>query len=106
MKRNCLAAALTLCLLPCAGLAQTGIPSEGRVIAVTICSECHSIERNGAASKNEAAPAFSAIAGMASATRLSLRVFLRSPHATMPNIILNDSELDAIIDYILGLRSN
>jgi hypothetical protein len=37
---------------------------------------------------------------------LSLRVFLRTPHATMPDLMLIPDETDDIISYILTLMLN
>jgi hypothetical protein len=37
---------------------------------------------------------------------LSLRVFLRTPHATMPDLMLTPDETDDIISYILTLMLN
>jgi len=44
------------------------------------------------------------VANMPSTTALSLRVFLRSNHNAMPNLIIPDSETDDLIAYILNLR--
>jgi hypothetical protein len=49
-------------------------------------------------------PSFYAVANDLAATQLSLRVFLRTPHAQMPNVVLNESETAAVIDNILSLR--
>jgi mono/diheme cytochrome c family protein len=35
---------------------------------------------------------------------MSLRVFLQTPHANMPNFQLSRAETDAIVAYILSLR--
>jgi hypothetical protein len=40
---------------------------------------------------------------MPSTTELSLKVFLRSSHKNMPNIILAREEIDSLASYILGL---
>jgi hypothetical protein len=37
-------------------------------------------------------------------TALSLRVYLQTPHATMPNIVLTPEETDDVISYILTLK--
>ncbi len=37
-------------------------------------------------------------------TATALAAFLRSPHPTMPNLILNDEEARDVISYILSLR--
>ena len=41
---------------------------------------------------------------MPSTTELSLKVFLRSSHKSMPNFILQPEETDDIVAYILSLR--
>ena len=41
---------------------------------------------------------------MPSTTSVALKVFLKTPHATMPNIILSEAEIDALAAYILSLR--
>jgi hypothetical protein len=33
-------------------------------------------------------------------------VFLKTPHANMPNIMLTEREIDALALYILSLRTN
>ncbi len=85
--------------------AQQTIEGEGRALAVKTCSACHSIEKDDGPSKTPAAPAFSAIAAMPSATLLSLRVFLRSHHTDMPAIVLTDDQISAISEYILDFRA-
>ena len=47
---------------------------------------------------------FSAIAAMQSTTALSLDVFLRTSHPTMPNLVLSGTDRDNLIAYILSLR--
>jgi hypothetical protein len=37
-------------------------------------------------------------------TSLALRVFLRSPHEGMPDLILSNDEIDDVVAYILGMR--
>jgi hypothetical protein len=44
------------------------------------------------------------VANMPSTTALSLKVFLRSSHNAMPNLIIPDAETDDLIAYILNLR--
>jgi hypothetical protein len=53
---------------------------------------------------SDAVPAFPAVARMPSTTALSLRVFLQTPHARMPNLHLSRDETDDVIAYILSLR--
>lgn len=86
--------------------AQAQTADQGRDIAVKSCSECHLVGRADATPKNFTAPSFADIANMPSATLLSIKVFLRTPHANMPDIMLNESELDAIAEHIMSLKRN
>ena len=89
--------------VPVSALGQplAGEASSGRQIATTICSSCHQLvgEKSGVG-----APGFADIANMPSTTALSLRVFLRSSHREMPNLIISDAESDGLIAYILSLK--
>jgi mono/diheme cytochrome c family protein len=76
---------------------------RGRVFAEQWCSECHAVAPNDAAG-DPAAPDFPEIAEEPSATAYALRVFLRTPHVTMPNFILVPDDIEDIISYILSLR--
>ena len=67
------------------------------------CSECHSVAPNRS-SGNSAAPSFKAVAAESSTTAYGLRVFLRTPHETMPNFVLNADDIDDIVSYILSLK--
>jgi hypothetical protein len=40
---------------------------------------------------------------MPSTNELAIKVFLRSSHPTMPNIILSPEEIDSVATYIVGL---
>ena len=50
------------------------------------------------------APTFFEVIADPSVSELSLRAFLQTSHATMPNLILTPEETDDIIAYILTLR--
>lgn len=76
---------------------------RGRALAERWCSECHAVAP-GAPARDPAAPDFPAIAAEPSATGYALRVFLRTPHETMPNLILGRHEIDDIISYLLSLK--
>ncbi len=78
---------------------QVGDPAAGKQLAERTCQECH-----GAQNTSHEAPAFSAIAAMPSTTALSLDVFLRTSHPTMPNLMLSDTDRGDLIAYILSLR--
>ena len=83
---------------------EIGQPGAGRTFARQICTECHAIEKGQAFSPNLAAPPFEAIANIRGMTTTALSVALRSPHPTMPNVILNAEELSNVVAYILSLR--
>lgn len=82
-----------------------GDPVAGRIFAERECGDCHDISRDGTAYPLNAAPAFIDVADQRSTTALSLRVFLRSTHRDMPDLILTQREQDDVIAYILSLRA-
>ena len=81
---------------------HSGSIDAGRVLAEAWCSECHVIGTKIEASRR--GPDFVDVANRASTTPLSLNVFLRSNHETMPNLIVARGEADDIIAYILSLK--
>lgn len=84
--------------------AQTFDPAIGARLARTVCNSCHVIGNDPKAKKPDpAAPSFLDISRMSSTTELSLKVFLRSSHKNMPNIMLTPEEIDSLAAYILGL---
>lgn len=86
-----------------AGNAQA--PTDGAHLAQTVCAECHAVGADANAhSPNPQAPRFVDVAAMPSTTALSIKVFLRSSHKDMPNLMLDETESDTIASYILGLR--
>jgi cytochrome c len=77
--------------------------SRGRVLAEQRCSQCHGVKR-GEKSRNIAAPSFTDVADEPSLTEYTLRIFLRTPHPTMPNLIIKPDEMDDIVSYIVSLK--
>jgi mono/diheme cytochrome c family protein len=73
-----------------------------RQAAATLCVPCHQIDET----RRDGPPSFVDIALMPSTTALSLKVFLRSNHNEMPNLIIPDSETDDLIAYILTLKQS
>ncbi len=82
---------------------QAGLAESGLRLAREACADCHLVE--GAAKPRSDAPAFAAVAAMPSTTSTAIKVFLKTPHANMPNIILSETEIDAVAAYILSLRA-
>ena len=83
-----------------------GDPVAGRIFAEQECGDCHDVTREGGDFPLNAAPSFRDVAALRSTTALSLRVFLRSTHREMPDLMLTRDEQDDVIAYILSLREN
>jgi mono/diheme cytochrome c family protein len=94
---------VSLTLLAFPALAQQPDVATGKRVAEQDCASCHAIER-GAKSPVAHAPTFEAIASLPSTNELSLRVFLRTSHAGMPNVMLRDDEIDPLLAYIVSLK--
>ena len=77
--------------------------SLGRQVAIELCSSCHRVSE-GQRPPGENVASFFAIANLPSTTALSLKVFLRSNHKGMPDLIVSESDTDKLIDYILSLK--
>jgi mono/diheme cytochrome c family protein len=79
--------------------------AAGHVLAVRVCAECHDVQaHNGAAFSPTAAPTFYLVANAKTTTAIGLSVFLQTPHANMPNLILSEDERRNVIAYILQFR--
>lgn len=83
---------------------EPGDSAAGRVLAEKWCSSCHLVDADQQTATSSGAPTFPAIARMKSVTRLSLGVFLQTPHDRMPNLHLTRDEVDDVSAYILSLR--
>jgi len=81
-----------------------GDPVEGEKFAREICAICHDVEKGQHGISLDGAPAFQDVADDPAMTSLALRVFLRSPHEVMPDLMLSDTETDDVIAYILSLK--
>jgi mono/diheme cytochrome c family protein len=88
---------------PAFGQEAQGDAEAGRKLAETWCAACHHIESQGAGA-GAVAPSFADVAKLPSTTALALKVFLRTSHATMPNLQLTRQETDDVIAYILSLK--
>jgi len=49
-------------------------------------------------------PDFTAIANRTSTTALSLKVFMKTSHHRMPNLIITPDQADDLTNYILSLK--
>jgi mono/diheme cytochrome c family protein len=74
---------------------------QGRLLAQSLCADCHTF---GADRRSDRLPPdFRDVGAMPQTTALSLRVFLKSPHANMPDIILEPAQINALSAFILDL---
>lgn len=85
------------------------LPSDsaaaGHRLAEAWCKDCHAIEAATAGTKGSP-PDFVAIANRPSTTALSLKVFFKTSHRRMPNLIIAPEQADDLANYILSLKRN
>ena len=87
------------------GAAQVGDPQRGLAYAQKNCAECHAVGAGDMFSPTMIAPTFSTIAKTPGINERALIMwFQSSDHATMPNLILAQKDLDDVVAYILSLR--
>ncbi len=98
--------ALLLALsLPAAATARDlGDFGAGYDLARGVCATCHRVEKGDTSEKHIDVAAFQTIADSPAKTALGLRVFLKSPHRNMPDLILSETEIDSVIAYIQSLK--
>ena len=82
-----------------------GDPKAGARLAREVCAACHVVAEDQMIDPG-VGPWFVDVAQHPGTTVLSLRAFLQTPHANMPNLILTPEETDDIISYILTLKAN
>lgn len=98
------AAAALFAAPPLAAQELQGDPVAGYTFADRVCIYCHDIDRGGSGPSEKGAPAFQDVADDPAINPISLRVFLRSPHENMPDLVLTETQTDDIIAYIMGLK--
>jgi mono/diheme cytochrome c family protein len=84
--------------------ALPGDRQAGWTLARDVCAECHFVEKDDRGESWADAPAFQDVADDPAITAISLRVFLRTSHADMPNLMLSEAETDDIVAFILSLK--
>ena len=83
---------------------EASLVSEGHRLAEAWCETCHAVESHVLEMSNEP-PSFRAIANHPGITPLSLKVFFRTSHKDMPNLVIGPDQADALASYILSLKS-
>jgi len=76
---------------------------NGHAIAQRICGECHAVNSGQTRSPHPQVPTFTAVANTPGRTGASLRVWFQSPHRSMPDLVLRESDSDDLVAYILSL---
>ncbi len=108
MRQECLALAAALFLaISTMGVAAAqdlrGDVARGRHLAEHWCSSCHRMSTGGTGRHGVAT--FVEVARLPSTTALSLRAFLYTSHADMPNVQLSSAQADDLIAFILSLKA-
>lgn len=90
-----------------AGSAQAqelGDADKGFTYALRMCGDCHAVRPTQQTSPVEKATPFRIVANTRGMTGTAVAVWLRTPHPTMPNLIVPPDDMENIIAYILSLR--
>jgi len=96
---------IALLILPHAAPAQSsGDVAGGLAYALNVCSECHAVRGGVRLSPHRRAPAFQVVADTRGMTEMALRVWLQSPHPSMPMLVIPENDADHLIAYILNLK--
>lgn len=100
-----LAAFLFIRIHPAGGTtrAETSI-AAGHRLAKAWCESCHAIRPHVLEMPGEP-PSFQVIANQPGMTPLALKVFLRTSHKDMPNLVIAPDQAEALANYILSLKS-
>jgi len=84
---------------------EMGDAKKGAALAASVCAECHAVRVGETRSPNAKAPTFVSVASSRGMTETALRVWLQTPHPTMPNLMLEENDKDDVIAYILSLKA-
>jgi len=82
---------------------EIGNVQQGLRLAQSQCAECHLVDRDGHPPRADA-PTFVQIANTRGMTSAALIAALRTSHKTMPNIIIQQTDMSDFVAYILSLR--
>ncbi len=84
---------------------DVGDARKGLDYAKRVCADCHNVFNTDAASPNTRSPGFKKIANTPGMGVTALTVWSRTTHATMPNLIIAQPDMDNLIAYILSLKT-
>jgi mono/diheme cytochrome c family protein len=83
---------------------ELGDAKRGEELAMTVCAECHAVEKDQGRSRNPNAPRFETLATTPGMTPMAFMVALRTSHKEMPNLALKNREIDDLIAYFATLK--
>jgi len=87
-----------------AGAQEAGNKAKGLDLALRVCANCHAVAIGETVSPVSAAPSFEDIADTPGMTGMALSALLRTPHRTMPDLILSPDEISDVTAHILSLK--
>jgi mono/diheme cytochrome c family protein len=85
--------------------ADQPLAAAGGDYARARCASCHAVAAGAQTSPNPAAPAFQALADRADMSRVGLAALLRTPHRSMPDLIVAPADADALYAYLESIRT-
>ena len=98
------AALACIAVMTTAATAQSaGDAERGHAIAEKLCAQCHAIKA-GETSPRLESPTFEQISLTPGMTGLAIKVWLQTPHPTMPNLMLPANDREDIAAYITSLK--
>ena len=86
--------------------AGLGDIDAGQAYAERRCAECHDISARNPMTTATGAPTFHQIANAPGVSHTSLSAWLLSSHPKMPGLMIERSDLDDVITFILSLKDN
>lgn len=104
MFRITLATGLMLLAATAVGAQEGGDPERGQAYAVRVCAECHAVRATDRVSPRSDVAPFATIANTPGMTVLALSVWLRSPHRSMPNFMIEAQDRNDVVAYIASLK--
>lgn len=105
MRRSLAAAFAGFVVTSTAAAAQdVGDRERGLDLALRVCANCHAVAAGETLSPVPAAPSFEDVAETPGMTGIALHAILRTPHRTMPDLILKPAEIDDLAAHILSLK--
>jgi cytochrome c len=99
--RGSMSAAIIAVTVATSAFAQHSNIESGHRLAEIWCGSCHQI---GPEASMRPTPSLPELARLSSTTELSLKVFLKSSHENMPNLMLTRAQIDDLVAYIMSFK--